>query len=85
MKIGEAMYKAEQARPARRRRRGGRRRRAAGKADDKVVDAEFEEVSDKKKVGLIAAHRSDVTTGRPRFTRRRAPFRCACDHALIEG
>ena len=52
MKIGEAMYKAQQEPEA----AGGRpapvpaRRRAVGRGrDDKVVDAEFEEVDDKKK------------------------------------
>ena len=51
MKIGEVMYRAEQAGQA-----GGAGPEAqpgasagAGKADDKVVDAEFEEVDDKKK------------------------------------
>ena len=44
MKLGEAMYKAQQAE--------ARRRRAAGeapKAEDNVVDADFEEVDDNKK------------------------------------
>jgi molecular chaperone DnaK len=47
MKIGEAMYKAEQAQaqPGGEGPQGG----PGGKADDKVVDAEFEEVDDKKK------------------------------------
>ena len=53
MKIGEAMYKAQQAAGGRRRPRrpagAPGRRRGAGKPDDKVVDAEFEEVDDKKK------------------------------------
>ena len=54
MKIGEAMYKAQQAEQARRprRRRPATARPAAaagGKPDDKVVDAEFEEVDEKKK------------------------------------
>ena len=57
MKIGEAMYKAQQADRRRRRRRGRPvpRARAGAKPDDKVVDAEFEEVDEKKKrSGLIA-------------------------------
>jgi molecular chaperone DnaK len=45
MKIGEAMYKAEQAAPQ------PEAGPAAGKPDDKVVDAEFEEVDPKKKKG----------------------------------
>jgi len=47
MKIGEAMYKAEQAQAQ----PGGEGPQAGpgGKPDDKVVDAEFEEVDDKKK------------------------------------
>jgi len=45
MKIGEAMYKAEQAQPGGDGPQGG----PGGKPDDKVVDAEFEEVDDKKK------------------------------------
>jgi len=47
MKIGEAMYKAEQAQaqPGGEGPQGG----PGGKVDDKVVDAEFEEVDDKKK------------------------------------
>ena len=52
MKLGEAMYKAQQAEQA----RGRRPRRpavpsraAAAKPDEKVVDAEFEEVDEKKK------------------------------------
>ena len=48
MKIGEAMYKAEAAAAASSRHRvpgAG----PQGPADDKVVDAEFEEVDDKKK------------------------------------
>ncbi len=45
MKIGEAMYKAEQAQAQ----PGGEGPAPGGKPDDKVVDAEFEEVDDKKK------------------------------------
>jgi len=45
MKIGEAMYKAEQAQPQ----PGGDVPPSGGAQDDKVVDAEFEEVDDKKK------------------------------------
>jgi molecular chaperone DnaK len=48
MKIGEAMYKAQQeagaAGPG-----GPGPQAGAGKPDEKVVDAEFEEVDDKKK------------------------------------
>jgi molecular chaperone DnaK len=42
MKLGEAMYKAQQA-------EGGAEGAAAEPADDGVVDAEFEEVDDSKK------------------------------------
>ncbi|MEA2740620.1 MAG: molecular chaperone DnaK, partial [Acetobacteraceae bacterium] len=47
MKIGEAMYKAEAAgqQPP----PGGGAGPQSGPTDDKVVDAEFEEVDDKKK------------------------------------
>jgi molecular chaperone DnaK len=45
MKIGEAMYKAEQASPA------PEAGPEAAKPNDKVVDAEFEEVDPKKKKG----------------------------------
>ncbi|WP_431304677.1 molecular chaperone DnaK [Sediminicoccus sp. BL-A-41-H5] len=45
MKIGEAMYKAEQAAPQ------GEAGPEAAKPNDKVVDAEFEEVDPKKKKG----------------------------------
>ena len=48
MKIGEAMYKAEQAQ-AQTPPPGGDGPTAGGPKDDKVVDAEFEEVDDKKK------------------------------------
>ena len=48
MKIGEAMYKAEQAQAGA---AGGAGPQPGGKPDDKVVDAEFEEVDDKKKKG----------------------------------
>ncbi len=48
MKIGEAMYKAEQAAAAGAA-PGGDAGPKAGPKDDKVVDAEFEEVDDKKK------------------------------------
>jgi molecular chaperone DnaK len=48
MKLGEAMYKAQQgeagAAPE-----GGDANAAAGGADDNVVDADFEEVDDQKK------------------------------------
>ena len=52
MKIGEAMYKAESeaAQPNAGGPAGGGHA-AGGKPDDKVVDAEFEEVDDKKKPG----------------------------------
>ena len=52
MKIGEAMYKAQQAGPGG---RAARRRPPAAEAgplrgtDEKVVDAEFEEVDENKK------------------------------------
>ncbi|MGE0417140.1 MAG: molecular chaperone DnaK [Acetobacteraceae bacterium] len=45
MKIGEAMYKAEQAQAQ----PGAGPQGGGGSPDDKVVDAEFEEVDDKKK------------------------------------
>jgi molecular chaperone DnaK len=45
MKIGEQMYKAEAAAAP----GGDAGPHASGKPDDKVVDAEFEEVDDKKK------------------------------------
>jgi len=45
MKIGEAMYKAEQAAPQ------SEAGPEAAKPNDKVVDAEFEEVDPKKKKG----------------------------------
>ena len=56
MKLGESLYKAQQAQQAGRtmaaRARVGRRRRPGGPAaDDKVVDADFEEVDDQKKRG----------------------------------
>ena len=58
MKLGEAMYKAQQAGGERRRRRRPPAATAAKKDD--VVDAEFEEVDDdKKNVGLTSACRSD--------------------------
>jgi len=45
MKIGEAVYKASQeAAPE-----AGAQPHAGGKADEKVVDADFEEVDDKRK------------------------------------
>ena len=46
MKLGEAMYKAQQAEAARRR---AARPATAPKPDDNVVDADFEEVDDDKK------------------------------------
>ena len=46
MKIGEAMYKAQAEAGAQ---PGGDAATPGGKPDDKVVDAEFEEVDDKKK------------------------------------
>ena len=47
MKIGETMYKAEQAAAAA---QAGAAQSGAGKPhDDNVVDAEFEEIHDKKK------------------------------------
>jgi molecular chaperone DnaK len=53
MKIGEAMYKAEQAQaqqpPPGGPGAGDGGPHAGGPKDDKVVDAEFEEVDDKKK------------------------------------
>ena len=55
MKLGEAIYKAQQAGAGRRRpapaRRRRRRRAGQGQAsgDEKVVDADFEEVDDDKK------------------------------------
>jgi molecular chaperone DnaK len=57
MKIGEALYKAEQAAQAGGGSHGGPdtsgggHRGSAGGADDKVVDADFEEVDDQKKRG----------------------------------
>ena len=59
MKLGEAMYKAQQEAGGRRCRRAGRWQPVAGRApavrtrrhDDKVVDADFEEVDDQKKRG----------------------------------
>ena len=48
MKIGEAMYKAEQAQ-AQTPPPGGDAGPQGGPKDEKVVDAEFEEVDDKKK------------------------------------
>ena len=48
MKIGEAMYKAEQA-SAQTPPGGDPGTGAGGAKDDKVVDAEFEEVDEKKK------------------------------------
>ena len=66
MKIGEAMYKAQQAAgggggPA----RAGPRRRAAGAApaDDKVVDAEFEEVDDKRRSPPDRGHATLMMNG----------------------
>ena len=47
MKIGEAMYKAQAEAGAGPEQAGGTA--PGGKPDDKVVDAEFEEVDDKKK------------------------------------
>ena len=44
MKLGEAMYKAQQAEAG-----GGAPDGEAPKADDNVVDADFEEVEDDKK------------------------------------
>ncbi len=49
MKIGEAMYKAEQAQAQQPPPGGDGGPHAGGPADDKVVDAEFEEVDEKKK------------------------------------
>ncbi len=49
MKIGEAMYKAEQAQAQQPPPGGDAGPHAGGPKDDKVVDAEFEEVDDKKK------------------------------------
>ena len=49
MKIGEAMYKAEQAQSQTPPPGGDSGPQAGGPKDDKVVDAEFEEVDDKKK------------------------------------
>jgi len=50
MKIGEAMYKAEQAQAQQPPPPGGDGGpHASGPKDDKVVDAEFEEVDEKKK------------------------------------
>ncbi|MSO99568.1 MAG: molecular chaperone DnaK [Acetobacteraceae bacterium] len=49
MKIGEAMYKAEQATAQTPPPGGDGGSHAGGPKDDKVVDAEFEEVDDKKK------------------------------------
>ena len=52
MKLGEAMYKAQQAEQAADGAGGSGRvpsRAAAAKPDEKVVDAEFEEVDEKKK------------------------------------
>ena len=46
MKLGEAMYKAQQAAG---RRRGRSRRTGEGQAKDDVIDAEFREVDDDKK------------------------------------
>ncbi len=53
MKIGEALYKAEQAAQAggEPQAGGGPQGGAAGGGDDKVVDADFEEVDDQKKRG----------------------------------
>ena len=53
MKLGEAMYKAQQADAQAARGRAGGGRRGGGGANqagnDKVVDAEFEDVTDKNK------------------------------------
>jgi molecular chaperone DnaK len=49
MKIGEAMYKAQQTSGAGPDASAGPQAGGAAKADEKVVDAEFEEVDDKKK------------------------------------
>jgi len=49
MKIGEAMYKAEQAQAQQPPPGGDGGPHAGGPKDDKVVDAEFEEVDEKKK------------------------------------
>ena len=53
MKLGEAMYKAQQAGPRPRTATGqagpGQPGRRCAKPDEKVVDAEFEEVDEKKK------------------------------------
>jgi len=46
MKIGEAMYKAEQASQGQ---AGAGPQNAGAAKDEKVVDAEFEEVNDHKK------------------------------------
>ena len=54
MKLGEAMYKAQQAGKARRRRRPPT---APSKPDDNVVDAEFAEVDDNKKKARPKAYR----------------------------
>ena len=48
MKLGEAMYKAQQAGLPPRRPGGGAARRRRGRGTD-VVDADFEEVDDDKK------------------------------------
>jgi molecular chaperone DnaK len=51
MKLGEAMYKAQQAEEAANAtaQAGGTQQGGGGKPDEKVVDAEFEEVDEKKK------------------------------------
>ena len=50
MKLGEAMYKAQQAEQTRRdAQAGGAQHGDGAKPDEKVVDAEFEEVDEKKK------------------------------------
>ena len=49
MKIGEAMYKAEQAQAQNPPGGDSGPQAGGGPKDDKVVDAEFEEVDDKKK------------------------------------
>ena len=65
MKLGEALYKAQQAeqagagavRPVVARASGGA---AGGGGSDKVVDADFEEVDDQKKRGsALSPHRRD--------------------------
>ena len=49
MKLGEAMYKAQQAEQPADAQAGGSQHGDGAKPDEKVVDAEFEEVDEKKK------------------------------------